>query len=277
MVLPVGEFPSNALPWHALETRGVAVRKVELPDATDPEPLLAACDGRTRMIAASWVRYDTGVRLDLAALSAGCRERGVRLLVDVIQGLGAIRMPPVPVDFLVGGSHKWLLGPEGVGYLCATAEARALLAPSQFGWRMLEDPFAFDEPGRAPLRDGRRFEPGTMNMLGIVGLEASLAVIEQAGIDAVEVAIEARVFRLAEALRRWRGASIVTPPDAHARAGILALRLDGAAQVSRLLQEARVFTAVRGGYLRFSPHAYTPIEHVDRAFETLERIAGTRP
>ena len=111
------EFPSNRLPWEALQDQGVAYRALDLDTTDDPEAALAGlCDARTRLVAVSSVQYARGLRLDLERLSASCRRLGILLFVDAIQSLGAMPfdLNRIPADAVVADGHKWMLGPEGI-------------------------------------------------------------------------------------------------------------------------------------------------------------------
>src|SRR5690606_24889011 len=89
VVTLANEFPSNAYPWLNLASRDVEARLVPVGGGrVDLQRITDACDARTRIVSVSWVGYASGWRIDLAELSALCRRKGVRLLVDAIQGLG---------------------------------------------------------------------------------------------------------------------------------------------------------------------------------------------
>ncbi|MBC8141877.1 MAG: aminotransferase class V-fold PLP-dependent enzyme, partial [Armatimonadetes bacterium] len=121
IVVAANEYPSNVYPWLAQETRGVHTRLV--PPQADgyvaEDDLEAACDADTRVLAVSWVQWGTGQRMDLARLGAFCAARNIHLVVDAVQGFGALRLDlsVFPgVSFATGGGHKWLLAPGGVGF-----------------------------------------------------------------------------------------------------------------------------------------------------------------
>ena len=276
VVLPAGEFPSNRAPWTALSVRGVAARLVDLYAADDPvAALLAHCDDRTRLLAVSAVQYDTGLRLDLETLAAACRHRGILLLIDAIQALGAVAIDwrAVDADFVTGSCHKWLLAPEGVGYLHVRADQRPRLELQQFGWRMGPRPFDFERPDWAPAASGRRFEPGTLNTLGLIATAASISLLEEVGLAAVEARVLERSGWLIDALGEVDGIDVVTPRDPAARAGIVALRLPDLARsqaLLRALKQQRIVAAVRGGLLRLSPHFHTPIADLERCVAVIE-------
>ena len=272
------EFPSNRVVWQALAEHGVTWRALDLYASTDPEgDLLALCDTRTRVLAVSWVQYARGLRLDLARLGAGCRERGILLCVDGIQGLGALPfdLSRTPVDFLVADGHKWMLGPEGLALFWCRPALRDGLRLSQFGWHMVEDMGDFDRDDWRPAPDARRFECGSPNLLGVHALEASLSLLQDAGMDEVGRAVAERAARLLE-LIDGHGLELLSPRDAARRAGIVTFRVPDVDQQAlyRALMQQDLMCASRGGGIRFSPHFYTPMEHLERAIErTLETAA----
>ena len=108
------EFPSNAYPWMLLAPRGVEHRRAPSRGGrVTADDIASVIDGRTRMVAISWVAFHNGWVYPLREIGALCREREILLVVDAIQGLGAL-----PLDVrdgrstLVADAHKWLLGPE---------------------------------------------------------------------------------------------------------------------------------------------------------------------
>lgn len=263
------EFPSNRIVWQALAGRGVQWRALDLNDSLDPESdLLALCDERTRLVAVSWVQYARGLRLDLTRLGSRCRELGILLCVDGIQGLGALGfdLARMPVDFVVADGHKWMLGPEGIALFYCRAEPRGQIALSQFGWHMVQQMGDFDRTDWQPAESARRFECGSPNMLGIHALEASLSLLEEVGPARVEAAIAERAARLIELIDA-RGFELLSPRPVHRRAGIVTFRVPGVDQprLYQALTAKGLVCASRGGGIRFSPHFYTQPEVLERA------------
>ncbi|MBK5939018.1 aminotransferase class V-fold PLP-dependent enzyme [Halochromatium roseum] len=265
------EFPSNRIVWETLAERGVALRSLDLSTSAAPEAdLLALCDPRTRLIAVSWVQYGRGQRLDIAQLAAACRQRGILLCLDAIQGLGAIPfdLATSPVDFIVADGHKWMLGPEGLALFWCRPELRDQLSLTEFGWHMVEAMGDFDRKSWRPAESARRFECGSPNMLGIHALEASLSLLEETGAAQIAGAIEARVARLIELIDQ-AGFELLSPRAPQRRAGIVTFRVpeaDQSALYQRLMAQG-LMCASRGGGLRFSPHFYTPEHDLQRAIE----------
>ena len=272
------EFPSNRWVWESLAQRcGIRVRRVRLDDAaaaTPEDALIAALSPRTRLLPVSSVQYGTGLRMDLERLASACRERGVLLCVDAIQSLGAVRLS-VDADFIVADGHKWMLGPEGLGALYVHPELRERLHLRQFGWHMVEHLGDFERGDWGPAASARRFEPGSPNLLGAHALEASLAVLEEEGLEAVERGVLANARAVMEGARR-RGLEVVTPEAEGRHAGIVTFRIPGVPGERALaaLRAADVACAERCGGIRFSPHFYTSAEDLERAWERLDAVAA---
>ncbi|MBK5968447.1 MULTISPECIES: aminotransferase class V-fold PLP-dependent enzyme [Thiorhodovibrio] len=281
------EFPSNRIVWESLADPkhgdlGVEWRALKLAESESPEDdLLAHCDARTRMIAVSWVQYARGRRLDLQRLGQACRARGILLCVDAIQGLGAIPydLARMPADFIVADAHKWMLGPEGIALFYCRPELRETLKLHQFGWHMVEHMGDFDRADWQPAASARRFECGSPNMLGTHAFEASLSLLEEAGLDQIELAIAERIDHLIELIDA-QGFELLSPRAPEHRAGILTFRipgLDDHQPLWRKLMEQNLLCAARGGGIRFSPHFHTPIEHLEQAVAlTAERALSIR-
>lgn len=276
VVTAKGEFPTNRLPWAALEARGVGLRIVDLHATATPEQaLLAAMDERTRVLAVSSVQWNDGFRLRLGELGPACRDAGVLFFVDAIQQLGALRLDVTAdaVDCLAAGSHKWQLGPEGSGLFYCRSAWRERLRPLKHGWRMFERPFAFHETDREPAPDGRRFEPASPNTLGQVALNAALSLQERYGPDWIEARVLANTDRLLRGLDAIDGLRVVSDRRAERRSGIVALAPDrvGERELVSRLAEDRIVAVGRQGLVRLSPHFYQDAAVIDRLLEGIER------
>jgi len=277
LVCCAGDFPSNLMPWHQLVPDFVDVREVPF-DVRDPETvLLGALDDDVRVLAVSSVRYDSGVRLDLDRLGHAAHRVGALLVVDAIQHLGALPMnvAEAPVDFVVGGSHKWLLAPEGLALFWSRPSARRRLRTLQTGWRMWPDMFNFERSDWTRPDTARRFEPGTLNMAGIHGLDASLELLQSIDPAARAEQLLDRTGWLIDGLARMPGIEIVTPAERGRRAGIVCFvpaNRDPDAVLKRLASRS-IFAARRGRSVRLSPNFYTPENQIERALEVIAGIA----
>ncbi|MBI3890978.1 MAG: aminotransferase class V-fold PLP-dependent enzyme [Candidatus Wallbacteria bacterium] len=263
------EFPANVFPWLQLErTRGVEVRTVRAREGrVTPEAIALAMDDRTRAVAVSWVQFSNGFRCDLEALSGLCEKRGAWLVIDTVQGAGALALDLSrlgPRTMAAGGCHKWLLTPVGVGYFRCPAGLLEELAPANWGWLSMQDPFSMR---REPVlrADAGRFEEGNLNVAAIVGLEASLELIERVGIGAIEARVLALADRIVAGVRE-RGCQVLTPLGAAERSGIVLFRHPSrpAVELVRDLMTQRVIAIDRDGAVRASPHFYNDESDVDR-------------
>ncbi|MEM7707747.1 MAG: aminotransferase class V-fold PLP-dependent enzyme [Pseudomonadota bacterium] len=262
------EFSSNQWCWDHCTPASVTVDSVKRqPGQPVHEALIEATTPQTRLISVSTVQYANGTALLLKELSQHCRERGILLVVDAIQSLGAfpLDVTDCPVDAVACGSHKWLLSAEGVGFLYLSDSLRQALKPTQVGWRMVSEPFKFAGALSETASDGRGLEAGTLNTVGIVALEASLSLYQELGADSVEHIIRGHTKRLLGGLADL-GVDVRTPADSAQHAGIVAFSLgdeNATRDAYNALSEKGVFCAVRGGLLRLSPHYSTPPQHID--------------
>lgn len=276
VVITREEFPSNRIVWESLASQGVEVREAAL-NSEDPEgAIFALVDGRTRIVAVSSVQYASGMRMDLERIGAFCRERGIIFCVDAIQSIGALRIDvqAIGADAVVADGHKWMLAPEGIALFYTTPALRERLRLHEYGWHMIEERGDFDRREWTVAKDARRFECGSPNMLGIYGLDASLALLLEIGMDEVE----RRVLANADHLRRLIADSgeleLLGHPDPGRGSGIVVFRRPGRdpKSLQQALMEHGVLCAPRGGGIRFSPHFHTRSHHLERAVELACRL-----
>lgn len=270
------EFPSNRIAWQAQQHRGVEFRQVSL-DRDDPEAaLIAACDGCTRILTISSVQYASGRRLDLARLGQYCHSNKILFCVDAIQSLGALQtdVQAIHADFLMADAHKWLLGPEGIAVFYCRSPLREQLQLHQFGWHMVEQLGDYDRKDWEPAHSARRFECGSMNMVGIFALSASLSLLEQVTLAEIENTVLSNTRYLMDKLNNIDNIQVMTPAFRNHHAGIITFKIASRdhSVIHRKLLENRVICACRGGGIRFSPHFYTATEKLDKAIEVLNLI-----
>jgi len=274
------EFTANVYPWTHLRRRGVEVRFAPArQNRILAEDVASLMDPRTRLVAISFVEFQSGYRNDLASLAALCHERGAYLCVDGIQGLGALQfsVAQTPVDFLAAHAAKWMLGPIGAGFLYIRRELLQVLEPAMAGWRSVVDRdnyFKYD----SPLCDcGERFEPGSPNFGGLLGMEAAIELLLSVGIQEIETRILSLTDYLIKGLQA-SGCAIDTPiAGRRERSGIVSFRhraLDSA-QLYERLQTAGVIVSLRGDLIRVSPHFYNTEDELDRLLAVLpqQRVA----
>lgn len=273
------EFPSNRIVWESLAQKfGVVIKQVHIP-AEDPEvEILAAINSDTekpKLISISAVQYASGIKLDLAKLGKACKANDVLFCVDAIQAVGTMefKCDDWHIDFAMADGHKWMLGPEGLGFFFVKQNHITELNLYQYGWHMIEGAGDFSIKDWQPANNAKRFECGSPNMLAGYALEASTDLLLQVGLDNVAEAIETNHAYLLNKLQEL-GAEILSPLEPKVRAGILTFKFPGvdSAELYQQLMSKDVVCANRGGGVRFSPHFHTSKESMDKAITVLSGL-----
>jgi cysteine desulfurase/selenocysteine lyase len=272
------EFPANVYPWLALERQGVETRFVGLRDGClHMDDLVATMGRRTRAVAVSWVQFSNGFRADLGKLSQLCRDRNCYLVIDAIQGLGALQLDlsRYAVDFASADGHKWLLSVEGCGILYVRRQILNDLVPFHIGWMGVQNAMDFVDYQLVPLPDARRFEEGSYNVAGIHALGASAGLFLEAGAAKVEAEIMSLTDVLMERLEQ-AGCLVTSPRGTGERSGIVTFQHPQASPggLARYLNAHGVQCAERAGSVRFSPHFYNDESEVERAVALLGEALG---
>ena len=271
------EFPANIYPWLNLKARyGVETQLVPARDGkVAVEDLIAACDARTRVLAVSFVQFSNGFRLDLGRLGGFCRDRGIYLCVDAIQGLGALplNVAEAQVDFLSCGGHKWLLGPMGLGFLYLRRELQGALWPVEVGHHsVVLDPAHYTDYRLTFRSSAEKFEASVPNYVGVFGLSASLDLFHAVGAAEIASRVFAVTDRLCDGLLA-RGYRLRSPRGPGEKSGAVAFTNDRHAskELHERLREARVVVSLREGAIRVSPHFYNTEDEIDRLLSSLPR------
>ncbi len=268
------EFPANLYPWMNQAHRGVETRHVPVENfLPDMNRLAAACDGRTRIVALSWVGYASGWRFDLAEAAEIAHRHGALLFVDAIQGLGAFPLDVrrAGIDFLAAGAQKWLLAPEAVGLFYIRRELIDRLHPVGVGASSVVHAGDYTRIELDLKTTAARFEGGASNMLGDAAFAATLELLLGLGAEA----IGQRILALTDlACRRLSeiGATVVSSRESPAHSsGIVLFDLPGRdlKEFRRRLLDRKIVTSHRSERLRISPHAYANEADVERFIEAL--------
>jgi selenocysteine lyase/cysteine desulfurase len=240
----------------------------------DLDLLASRMDSRTRVVAMSTVVFATGFRNDLAAVGKLCRERNVYFVVDGIQSLGALPfdVQAANVDLLACGSQKWLLGPPGSGFLYVRRDLLEELGPGAYaGTNSVVDAENYLDYNFTLLPSVERFHLGTPNFAGMIGLQASVALIREIGVEAIAERVLALSGAAIGALQEHGRRVVVSAPER--RSGIVIVEDDDPARTCERLKAAGVIAVPRGRGLRFAPHFYNTEAEILHAVEAL----GQRP
>lgn len=272
IVAPDLEHTNNLYPWLHLRERGVVVRELAAPGGAFPlDEAMAMVTPRTRVVTLSSTSFVTGARIDLAEASAACHERGVLLVVDGVQEMGAMALdlPATGVDAMAAATQKMLLASYGLGVLYLSEEHADRLRPP-FLTRMSvswEGQHEADLMGEPTLRRGApRFEVGNPNFAGLFALDGALSILEDVGPDVAEAHILRLARRLVDGLDAL-GLPLVTPRDA--LGALVVFRVPDAEATATRLAAQDIVVAVRRGGLRASIHVYNDDADIDRLLAAL--------
>ncbi len=280
ILLHEAEFPANVWPYLGLKRHGVEIDIIpQSKGHPTPELIADAVTTRTRLIALSAVQFLTGYRADLEMIGSFCRRNGIIFVVDGIQAVGALRLDVqrMKIDALASGCQKWQLGPQGTGWLYLTEELQQRIHPAFVGWLAVEDPWDFFNYDQRLSTTARMFEGGTKNIPGLYGMAAALKVLLDVGLESIEARILTLTQLLIEEFQEITGLTLLTPPHAHERAGIVTVELQpgvNAKEVYKFLLGQNVTVALREGRLRYAPHFYNTQDEIALAIErTREALA----
>lgn len=268
------EFPSNLYPWLRLrDALGIEVRFAEeRAGRVELDELINLIDHRTRIVAISQVQYASGFRTDLEKLGRAARAHDALLVADVIQALGVIPLDVAGelVDVAAGAGHKWLLTPEGVGFLYLSDRARERIKPTLVGWTSVPNPEDYGNYEQGWNQGTLAWETGTAPISLIHGLEASLKLLADVGVAQIQTYLENLTDHLCERLRDT-AYEVVSSRAPKEKSQIVCLRHEqhSAMDLYSLLRKRNIITAPRGNRLRISPHFYNSIAEIDELVAAL--------
>ena len=274
IVISEYEFPTVGQIAHAQELRGAEVVHVrpEADGSIPPERFAEAIDERTALVCCTTVSYRTGHRHDVAEIARFAHDAGALCLADSYQAIGAIDFDTraLGVDFVTGGTVKYLLASSGLGFLYVRGDLLPDLLPSQTGWFADEDIFQMDISDYSPAADARRFDAGTPPVPNIYAGLAGMSIVEEAGQAAIEEHISGLTARLIDGLDEL-GASVVTPRDPQRRGPLVCVKSTDVRTLVDTLDAARIVCSERDSNLRISLHLYNVDEDVDTILAALRR------
>jgi len=271
------EHPNGVYSLYNMRDRhGIEVRIAEATaDLAMPvDDIAARIDDRTRLVVMSSVTFATGARTELARMGRICRERGVTLLVDGAQSVGALDLDvhAAGVDALAVGASKYLCGPYGLGFLFMRRALAETLQPAylgRFSVNLGDAHEGVQGHARYQLMPGaQRFDLGSANYPASCAIEASLDILQTVGIPVIEAHVTGLARKLDTGLRALGVPLISGGVDLHrthlAVAGWKLPPADGArliGDLARYLAGLKIRASERLGRLRFSFHLYnTPAE-----------------
>jgi len=270
------DFPSMEYIWAAQERLGAQIEIVHTGDGITVRlaDILEAIDDTTCLVALSHVSFRSSYRLDVEAIVERAHKVGALVLLDVYQSAGTVEIQANDweVDFLIGGTIKWLCGGPACGYLYVRRDLQSELQPRLTGWVAHDSPFSF---AAAPMRytdSVRRFAQGTPSIPALYSVLPGLQIIEEVGVKTIQAESRRRTEWMIE-FAVEQGWKINSPANAEDRGGSVMIYVEDGPRMVERLAERKVFVDCRPGVgLRMSPHFFNTDEEVREAMGILAEI-----
>ncbi len=272
------DYPSNVYPWMALAERGIEVRLMNTRGlgVIRPKDVIGQIDEDTRLVALASCHFISGYRIDFQAIGKFLRELKILFCLDAIQTLGAFSTSTEVVDMLAADAHKWLLGPCGAGVMFVRQPVQDLVTPPLYGWNNVQCPNYVAQEQIVFQHGSQKYEVGTHNLLGIVGLVAAMELALELGIENISKELLRKRTWLVPELQS-KGYSVLeadAPPEIGS--GIISFYRAGSdlSALHQKLQDTGIVTSLRGDrsgqkYIRLSPHYYNTDAELHRVLELL--------
>jgi len=273
------EFPSNIYPFLNLKSEGVNILfakdengKVDLPQI---EKLIT---NKTKLISISMVQFLTGYRADLKELGDLCKRKNIIFCVDGIQGAGIVNIDlgECNIDFFAGGSHKWLMGLQGLGYFYISEKLLSFIEHKSIGWTSVKNPWNLLDYKLDLIENAESFQNGTLPRIAIIALNASLSFFEEIGLNRIEERIINNAIYLKNLLTENGFQPLLKDVGKNNLAGIISFSHSKSVEIVKKLEKKNIVCSVREGVIRVSPHFYNSREDLDLLVEELKKIEAKK-
>jgi len=272
------DYPSNVYPWMALAEQGVEVRLMNTRGLglIRPKDVIGQVDENTRLVALASCHFVSGYRLDAQAIGSFLHQRNILFCLDAIQTVGAFPMNLEHVDFLAADAHKWLLGPCGAGLMYVRHSLQETLNPPVYGWHNVRCPDFVAQEHIVKRSGAARYEAGTHNLFGLVGLVAAMELLLEVGLENIARELLRKRSWLVPALQSKGYTVLHADVPAENSSGITSFyhpKKDLTSLHQKLL-DANIITSLRTDrlgqkYIRLSPHFYNTDAELQRVIDLL--------
>ncbi|MQL55702.1 aminotransferase class V-fold PLP-dependent enzyme [Acidianus ambivalens] len=259
------EFPATVYPF--LKIKKLEKRIVNASPYDIEDKIIENIDENTKIVSISHVSFNSGVRIDVQKIVTKAKKVGALVLLDIIQSAGAIKInvKDLGIDFAVAGGYKWLMSPQGSGFMYIR---KGLLEdPPFYGWKSAKNYLDFD-PTKFELEKGpRRIEIGTIDIAANLGLSKSAEII-----SSHEDEIEKRVLQLsayAIDLAEDKKFEVITPKEK--RAGIVVIKVKKPKEIASRLAQRNIIVSPRGEGIRISTHFYNTEEEIEKTINSISQ------
>jgi len=271
------EFPSNVYPFMNLKKLSVEIDFAKSRNGIiDAEDLKALITPKTKLISISLVQFLSGYRADIDAIGELCKSHGIIFCVDAIQATGVVKIDvnKSNIDFLTGGSQKWLMSSQGLSYIYISEELQSRIEQKFVGWASVKNAWNLLDFELTFRDSADRFQNGTVNALGIAIFDASLSMFSQFGIENIESRVLENSNYFIKKLADLGLEPVLNNVGLKNIAGIISFKHNKSQEIFELLEKRKIYAAVREGMVRLSPHFYNTIEEIQNSVDQLEIILG---
>ncbi|HFI0911198.1 TPA: cysteine desulfurase [Streptococcus suis] len=226
VIISVQEHHSNIIPWQqACQQTGAKLRYVTLKDGElDMDHLRSLLSSKTKFVSLAHVSNVLGSVAPIGEIAELVHQVGAYLVVDGAQSVPhmAVNVQELDVDFYAFSGHK-MLGPTGIGVLYGKEELLNRMSPVEFGGEMID--FVYEQTATWKELPWK-FEAGTPNIAGAIGLGAAIDYLTEIGMDAIQAHEEELVNYVFPKLQAIPGLTIYGSQDMGKRTGVIAFNLD---------------------------------------------------
>jgi len=261
VIVPDVSFPSTRNAWLNQEQNGVEVRYMKHREGVvTTDQILESLDERTFAVSICSVEPSSGYHYEIRRLGEACRQRGIYLVVDATQSLGAMDLDvdEMKIDVLVASTYKWMTNVFGfaVGYMRKAVVDQ--IKPCHVGWTGIRDRKKdFNNLALVLSEGARKFETGGLNWLGLSGVKESVDTYLALGKKDVEARILNLVSLLYKEVERLDQVEIDPWLPAVNRSGIVCLRVtEGYQWSNEFFEDRKICLNLSGQRLRLGIHFY---------------------
>ncbi|MCZ7614455.1 MAG: aminotransferase class V-fold PLP-dependent enzyme [Ignavibacteriaceae bacterium] len=269
------EFPANVYPFLQLKEKGVEVDFVKSNNGiVTSEEIISAVKPGTKLISVSFVQFLSGYRIDLEKIGKVCKEKGIIFCVDSIQGLGAINLDveKCNIDYLSNGTQKWMLGLQGLAFIYVRKALQEKMKSAPIGWLAVKDAWDLLKFDLTTKETAERFQPGTLNNIGIYAFNSSLKLFKEFGPDEIERQVLSNSKYFIEELAKIGYNSPLLSLSENHLSGIVSFKTDNGQKIFDHLKQKKIVCSLREGYIRFAPHFYNTKQEIDYVVDALKFI-----
>ena len=270
-------FPSVMYLYQQRERDGAVIEVVPSDDgiSVPAEKIFEAIDEQTLLVPISHVLFKSAYLQEVGPIIEKAHDCGAYVVLDTYQSVGTVPLDvrALEVDFVIGGSIKWLCGGPGAAYLYVRPDVGRTLQPRITGWMAHPEPFAFERRFRSTDKLSFKFLNGTPHIPALYTVKAGYEIIRQIGVEKIRrrsLELTERIIRLSDE----RGFMLHSPREAERRGGTVVVQMEGSETIAEeLLRRDYLIDWRPDAGIRISPHFYNTEEEIDSIMREITRLS----